>query len=574
MTLDESFQVARERLSQQGQLLNGQLLKLLDGDKDAFREVRARLISEGFAEDRFGVGLGRLESAPVADVPPLLDHSVNESASGTERSADNQSNAAANTEWYLMASGLIQGPMTFDALCEMRSYGEIQPADVVRTGAFGFWQRPDDVPELAAIKPNQRKRSPRILAPESPREESLTPSAAIRGIGSPGSKPASDESGFFFWESGRSIGPVSRTELLDRLKAGRLSRDEFVRVGIDGEWQPVSAIIAETNLVSSSPPNQLFESSNEPALQLDHDSDLRQTDFRSDSPRTTSSSRPAYEPVARKQASPSNLSQSPAPARTAVDRRQRNDHAPSSLSDVDIEQPDAKPRSDLPTTPAPASTKRSPTTRPATTPSAPSAEPSTARFRLSTSTINDLWRRASRLVGSEKRLKGLLMAVAIVCGIGYWLRQPPSASSIYEEFNRYHGQITELKSRGVNDQAQWKRDVARAISRTQALVTGLKDPRTGASSLRPAKQELLWAGQDSLLKLLESPNLDVQTAKGFEEQFEYHMSQARRLIDGGTRAVPQEFAVPTKRPDASGPPRRGAGPPSGPPSKPATAPRP
>ena len=85
MTLDESFQVARERLSQQGQLLNGQLLKLLDGDKDAFREVRARLISEGFAEDRFGVGLGRLESAPVADVPPLLDHSVNESASGTER---------------------------------------------------------------------------------------------------------------------------------------------------------------------------------------------------------------------------------------------------------------------------------------------------------------------------------------------------------------------------------------------------------------------------------------------------------------------------------------------------------
>ena len=85
MTLDESFQVARERLSQQGQLLNGQLLKLLDGDKDAFREVRARLISEGFAEDRFGVGLGRLESAPGADVPPLSDHSVNESASGTER---------------------------------------------------------------------------------------------------------------------------------------------------------------------------------------------------------------------------------------------------------------------------------------------------------------------------------------------------------------------------------------------------------------------------------------------------------------------------------------------------------
>ena len=515
MTLDESFQVAVQRLNQQGQLLNGQLLKLLGGDKDAFREIRARLISEGFAEDRFGVGLGRLENADGAGVPHVADLTANESFEESQRSAENELNA----DWYLMASGIIQGPMTFSSLGDMRMCGEIQPADVVRNGTFGLWQRPDDVPELAAIKPNQRKRSPKIPVQEQVLEELPTHSRSISGTSSPGSKLTTEESGFYFWESGRSIGPVSRMELLERLKAGRLSRDEFVRFGIDGEWQPVSAIVAETNLVHTLPPSKLFEPLNE-------------------------------------------------------HQRQRNDQPPSSLSDIDIEQPEVRPRIEVSTPPVSTSTKRLVTTRPASNANTPPAEPATAQGRLSKSTIHDVRRQASKLVGGEKRLKVILMAVAIVFGTGYWMRQPPSANSIYQEFNRYHGQLTELKSRGVNDQAQWKRDIDRALSRTRSLVTGLKDPKTGASAQMPAKQELLWAGQDSLLKLLENPNLDAQTAKGFEEQFEYHMSQARRLLDGGTRSLPQEFASPSKRPDASGPPRPGAKAPQGPPAKPATPPRP
>ena len=519
MTLDESFQVAVQRLNQQGQLLNGQLLKLLEGDKDAFREIRARLISEGFAEDRFGVGLGRLENAPAAVVPHLADLAADESLEESERSAENEPNTASNADWYLMASGITQGPMTFESLCEMRVCGEIQPADVVRNGTYGFWQRPDDVPELAAIKPNQRKRSPKIPVQEKVVLEELpTRSKAIGGVNSPGSKLTTEESGFYFWESGRSVGPVSRTELLERLKAGRLSRDEFVRFGIDGEWQPVSAIIAETNLVTSLPPSKSFEPSNE-------------------------------------------------------HQRQRNDQPLGSLSDVDIEQPDARPRIEVSTPPAPTSTKRLVATRPTSNANTPPAEPVKVQVRP-TSIIQDLWRRASRGVGGEKRLTQIIMASAVVFGACLWMRQPPSASSIYQEFNRFHDQIVELKSRGVNDQAQWKRDIDRALSRTQALVTGLKDPKTGASALRPAKQELLWAGQDSLLKLLESPNIDPQTAKVFEEQFEYHMNQARRLLDGGTRSLPQEFALPSKRPDASGPPRAGAKAPQGPPGKPATPPRP
>ncbi len=521
MTQDESFQVAVQRLNQQGQLLNGQLLTLLEGDKDAFREIRARLIAEGFAEDRFGVGLGRLENARAADFPQTSDspdQSGHASTDESERSAENEANASSDADWYLMASGLIQGPMTFESLCEKRMSGEIQPADVVRNGAYGFWQRPEDVPELAAIKPNQRHRSPKIAVQQIEQAELPSPSKAISGVSSRGSKPITEESGYYFWESGRSVGPVARTELLDRLKAGRLSRDEFVRVGIEGEWQPVSAVIADTNSGTSVPANKSFE------------------------------------PLKEHQ-------------------QQRNEQSLSSLSDVDIESAETRPRIDASTPLAPTPTKRSTPPRPATSVNAPPAEPLTEQIRRSKSTVKDLWRQASRVVGGEKRLTGIMTAAAVVFGTWLWMRQPPSANTIYQEFTRYHAQMAELKNRGV-DQAQWKRDIASAHSRAQSLVTGLKDPQTGASAQRPAKQELLWAGQNSLLRLLEAPNIDSQSAKDLEDQFEYHMSQARRLIDGGTRAVPREFDLPSKRPDASGPPKRGAGPVPGPPNKPATPPRP
>jgi hypothetical protein len=569
MTLDESFQVAVQRLNQQGQLLNGQLLRLLEGDKDAFREIRARLISEGFAEDRFGVGLGRRENAPEIAFPQVknqADQAVIESSQEAERTSDDET----NDDWYLMASGVIQGPMTFGALCEMRMCGEIQLADVVKKGAFGFWQRPDDVPELMAIKPNQRQRSAKI--PVQEQVELPTFSKEISRFSSPGSKLATEETGFYFWESGRSIGPVSRNELLDRLKAGRLSRDEFVRVGIEGEWQPVSAIIAETNLVTSLPPNDSGGRLREPT-QAKHD-ELRNADLNFDSLTTTHSTLSPYERSTRKQITPSSPSNPAASERTSPVQQQKREQAPSSLSDVDIEQPDARPGFEAPMPSVPKSSKRLTETRPVSSVNPAPAEAAAAKFGLSKSTIRDLWGRASHAVGGEKRLTGIIMAVAVVFSACLWMRQPPSANSIYQEFNRYHQQITELKTRGVNDQTQWKREVARALSRTESLVAGLKDPRTGASALRPAKQELLWAAQNSLLKMLESPNIDVQTVKGFEEQFEYHMNQARRLLDGGTRSVPKEFVSKANRPNDSGPPRAGIVAPPGPPIKPATPSRP
>ncbi len=120
MTIDDAVAMAVRLLDERGQLLNGHLLRLVEGDKNLFREVRERLLVRKLAEDRSGVGLARIEK---------------------DRS-----------DWWLMQSGVIRGPVELADLCDICLGGEIQPGDVVRSGESGLWQQPDDVPELAAIR--------------------------------------------------------------------------------------------------------------------------------------------------------------------------------------------------------------------------------------------------------------------------------------------------------------------------------------------------------------------------------------------------------------------------------------
>ena len=153
--------------------------------------------------------------------------------------------------------------------------------------------------------------------------------------------------------------------------------------------------------------------------------------------------------------------------------------------------------------------------------------------RLTTVLING-WRNAAAIVGGEKRLRGAVVTVVLLLGAWVWWRQPPSASSIYDEFLQCHVEVEELRRRGITSAAEWERAVARPRAKIQSLVSRLRDPKTGASAAQPAKQELLWAGEQQLLKLLASPTVEPGVTDGLERQFDRRMSEARRLIDGGT----------------------------------------
>jgi hypothetical protein len=146
MTSEEAFLMAAQLLDERGQLLNAHLFRLVDGDKELFREVRDRLVSLGKAEDRSGVGLVRIDSSSS---DPQANHVAydRESTEGTTE---------GTAEWWLMNSGAIRGPMDLVTLCRMRQRGELLLSDVVRRGAQGAWRPLDEVPLLAAAKPVQR----------------------------------------------------------------------------------------------------------------------------------------------------------------------------------------------------------------------------------------------------------------------------------------------------------------------------------------------------------------------------------------------------------------------------------
>ena len=133
-------------------------------------------------------------------------------------------------------------------------------------------------------------------------------------------------------------------------------------------------------------------------------------------------------------------------------------------------------------------------------------------------------------------------------------RASPDAHAVYQEFNQYYDQVKSLRTRATNAPVEWQRETSESRSRVQSILTAYKDARIGASSQQPAKQELLWAGKDSLLVLLESPEISKKEHEKLQLQFELHMREARRLLDGGTRTVSGKQTAPTNSVGAGKPP--------------------
>ena len=165
MTIDEACQAAARLLNERGQLLNGHLLRLVDGNKVLFGEVRDALIRTGQAEDRSGVGLVRSET--ISAIPydaayqsgtttaQLALGEVIDGVSEPVRATMTESESNAN-DWWLMASGVIKGPFELQVLYRMRMNDEIGPGDVVRCGTSGLWRQPGDVLAPSGFKDREK----------------------------------------------------------------------------------------------------------------------------------------------------------------------------------------------------------------------------------------------------------------------------------------------------------------------------------------------------------------------------------------------------------------------------------
>lgn len=150
MTFDEAYVAAAELLAQREQLLNGHLLRLVDGDKAMFAQVRVALIRAGLAEDRSGAGLVLARTTVSAGRHHKPSQDFRESSQSAEDvSRDEAAKGDDSSDWWLMVSGAIRGPFSYETVARMHRRGEIAPGDVVRKGTQGLWQRPSDVLRFA-----------------------------------------------------------------------------------------------------------------------------------------------------------------------------------------------------------------------------------------------------------------------------------------------------------------------------------------------------------------------------------------------------------------------------------------
>ena len=161
MDFEKAWDAAVRLLDERGQLLNGRLFRLVEQNDQLFRQIRTRLIEDGIAEDRFGAGLVRSKSplptatpshAAIPSENPALAVAESDGSVNPIGSFDLQLDGRIQMpDWWLMSGGVIRGPMDLVTLCTLKQQGEIRSADVVRQGLDGFWQRPDEIPLLAAL---------------------------------------------------------------------------------------------------------------------------------------------------------------------------------------------------------------------------------------------------------------------------------------------------------------------------------------------------------------------------------------------------------------------------------------
>ena len=143
MTFEEAHRTAAALLQQRGQMLNGHLLRLVDGDKDLFRNVRESLIREGLAEDRAGIGLAVNPVGAALETVSLKNEAIQ-----TETESHPTEQLPTERDWWVMVSGQTQGPFDLDTLLRMQRLGEIAPGDVIRRGTRGLWQQQSELQRL------------------------------------------------------------------------------------------------------------------------------------------------------------------------------------------------------------------------------------------------------------------------------------------------------------------------------------------------------------------------------------------------------------------------------------------
>jgi hypothetical protein len=470
-TFDQAFPAAVQELDERGLLLNVHLVRLVDGDQQLLRTIREALIADGLAQDRYGVGLAK---STDFDAQRATSHRQRSTQTEIAESPDEivfAGESQHDADWWLMSGGATSGPYSLDALIQMRRLGEVSDNEMVRQGAKGMWLIPNDFAELANISPARRTVTKKATA------SAPTLSAVIAPTIAP---------------------DLSRQE--SRTRQPVVERDAVVPTVRQ------SASVAQRPIAENGIEYFLWDAGKS-AGPVGHQELLARLDSgQLEAGEFVQAGRDGdWQPLALALGAPRPPLQIPQSALNALK---------GELSDLDIAAMPVLPRSATPQAPIPVVKQGQ------QKPSRPAAKKA---IELPESPIIRGWVQTAHLVGGPSRLWAILVVAACSIAVVIWLRQPPSASVIYQELAATHKKVSEDRQLqpGSNKRVQV---ASKDLERIVAIKNGLAKR---ASATQPAIQELLWACEYGLVPLLEQP----YGSKDLERIFADHMGRAERLID-------------------------------------------
>jgi hypothetical protein len=372
------------------------------------------------------------------------------------------------------------------------------------------------------------------------------------------SAPVSEQ--YYCWADGREQGPFNVEQLVQRAAEGRLSPEEFVKLGASGTWRPAASVegvfpdggddgsafdggmlgapdtkvlmgdVSTDVSIPDSLPVPLGKTKPKPAGNLpsftppDDDAFLDLADL---------------QPPTTERGTVAAAASAPPVAKTAPSRL-RAVPVPPELSAAAPSPAPAHPFAPSPSEVVPFTALTEPAT-PAAVTRPPQPHPRVRRWEDENRERRFSAQALVHIVKS-KPLYGaaVLAAVLAVAAAAFLLTTSTSDRQIYDKFMAIWDELKLKRSQHAHS-SEWLEFSNRAKKEITPLVEYLDKT---ASNRERAKQELLWAGEDYLLFMLGDARTQPSES---EAKFAQHMQEAERILSGG---APGTGAPPSAVPAA------------------------
>lgn len=385
-------------------------------------------------------------------------------------------------QWFYRIFGQEFGPVAFDELRELATFGSISPTDEVRNENSTEWVMGSSIPELG------------FVVEES--EAGFVPSL----------KSLND---WYCVICGQELGPLSFDEIARFAEQSQLSAEDQVKLGAGGKWRRVGSIGRLLAAIPYQPAQQRIpEKRSEPDIAI---------------PAVpVEVSHPDVSPV--EPVSPVPKPTPPVIATPAVPARPDIPGKPSSPAvNVPIElatpSPPASPVIEKSSQPVVASSNSSsggfaasPSPYRATAPARPIARPSS---RSSDFSIMDLIKGPAGITVGAIALVGLLV-------LG-WSSLPQGAAADIARYQSLKKLLDDVKSARATKTV----DVAAFQKRAQELSAAYIPALKHANGSMPARQNLLWAVRDELPKMMAK---DLTQENIEEKRFASRLASAATVL--------------------------------------------